>query len=231
MIISGGELARRAGVSKQIVSKKANSGELPRAAFPDGKPGFDDTHPDIIAYIDRDTRQRRTAGRARATTEPPQQPKAQAPAVVEHEQQPPQGSNSGRGRRSGGYGGSKEGPAKSDYLSRKEKALAEKHELANRILRHKYVPIEDASSVFGQVCAVHTGVICPLGARIGSLIAAELKITDPVLVLKIQEIIDGETYPAVTEIKRLLNDFLIKAGERVISESEELAISSEESDE
>lgn len=133
----------------------------------------------------------------------------------------------GRGRR----GEDSEGPSRSDYVARKEKALAEKHELANRILRHDYVPIDDLRAVFGQFYAVHTGIIEPLGAKLAAQLAAEFGVTDPAKVLRVQEIIDKEAYPALTTIKREMDDFLEAQRERIVSEEEELAIEAEDDDE
>ena len=246
------ELARRANVSRQAASKWAKDWGIPILSDDKGRRGVDDHHPDVAAYIANSSAQRRVAGRARASTDSsppskpapridPGQPEAPPPAATAARGQTSVGRDQipagielggdslrGRGGKKHNSGDGEGAPSRSDYQARKEKALAEKHELANRILRHEYVPILDLKLVFGRVYSVHTGIINPLGAKLAAQLAAEFGVTDPAKVLRAQEIIDGETYPALSSIKRELDAFLVQQRTRVVTEEEELALEADE---
>lgn len=51
-MLTGAELARRAGVSRQNVSNLARSGRLPRIRGPEGEILYDENSPEIKAYIE-----------------------------------------------------------------------------------------------------------------------------------------------------------------------------------
>jgi len=244
MIISGGELARRANVSRQAVCNLTRDGKLIRSYSPSGKYGYDDESPDIKSYIQNASSQRRSHGRPPASTEAPATTKSR-PAVGIGRQQGPYpltdagtrqfagGLNPfGSDPRNGGYGpGGKGGrsddpdpDSRSGLETRKIKATAEKYELQNRIIRHKYVPIEDARAVFGKIYSVHTGILTPLSAKLSDQLAAEFGVRDPEKVLRGTRILNDELFLALSQIKREIDEFLEKEGERVVTESEELAL-------
>lgn len=238
--ISGSELSRRAGVSRSAISKAVS-----RYRLPVGNDGlFDLQHPDVAAYIEFEPEQRRSVKRrkrAMAST------KAQISGQTSHMvgsgrvQGPLPRTDAGTGQfagglnpsgtapKNGGYGPGGGGDApdpesRAAYESRKIKATAEKYELQNRIIRHKYVPIEDARAVFGKIYSVHTGILTPLSAKLSDQLAAEFGVRDPEKVLRGTRILNDELFLALSQIKREIDEFLEKEGERVVTESEELAL-------
>jgi len=106
--------------------------------------------------------------------------------------------------------------------------MAERYELDNRIKRHEYLPITDARQVFGRIYSVHTSILRPLDAKLADQLAAEYGVTDPAKILRGQQILSGEIFQALGQIKREIDEFLAKEGERVVTESEELALEVED---
>jgi hypothetical protein len=244
-MISGGELARRAGVSKQIVSKLAAQEKLPRIANARGRLGYDENDPVIIDYIERQSSQRRNAhrsgaSRASVSAYTPGKTRSRAKGGqgkgADLEASSDSGASAGAptfesqerlsvlsigkpDKRDKKKDASDEGDESYNvYDRRKQKAWAEKLELANKITRNEYLPRAEIFRVLGKVYSVHSGVIRPLGAKLGDQIAAEFGATDPAKVLRAQEIIDDETYSALSQIKRELDCYLAGIGAGTIEE-------------
>lgn len=242
-ILSAAELGRRAGVSRQGSSKWIKEWGIPLLTDEKGKKGVDENNPDVVAYIAHATIQRRASGNGQASPGGSAARDTQSPAKVGRGKQAESGATVDTGRGSPGAAGliigqfgnlgaagekkkrgtESDDESRSGYQARKDKGMAERYELQNRIMRHQYIPTDAVRQVFGRVYSVHTSIICPLGAKLSDQIAAEFGITDPAKVLRVQEIIEGESYPALSQIKREIDDFLSKQGDSVVSESKELA--------
>jgi hypothetical protein len=231
MIISGGELARKAGVSKQRISALTKQGKL-RRVEEGGRLGYDESDPAVRYYIDHPSSMRQTSGGARAEKEEaastnstdqatPGQVSPPIPPASVSLGQPVGGNLVKTGRRGRGSALS---PDSSNYQARKDKGMAERYELDNRIKRHEYIPIADARRVFAKIYATHTGILCPLDAKLADQLAAEFGVSDPAKTLKGQGILHDEIFQALSKIKREIDDFLKAESERVITESEELAL-------
>jgi hypothetical protein len=232
MIISGGELARRAGVSKQRISGLTKAGKL-RRVEEGGSLGYDDSDPAVRYYIDHPSSLRTSCGGPRAEGSSPEGGEPQAPADPGQEE----GAKSDESREVGRSSGANRQAATkkprranrpsgteapSDYQARKDKGMAEKYELHNRILRHRYLPVEDVRRVFGKIYATHTGILRPLDAKLADQLAAEFGNQDPEKTLRAQKILSEEIYGALSQIKREIDDFLKAEEEHVVDESEEL---------
>jgi predicted DNA-binding transcriptional regulator AlpA len=224
MIISGGEVARRAGVTKQAVYKFTREGKLPRIVLGSGQVGYDENDPVIQEYIESTSAHRRTSdapgqGNASKPTSPAQ-PGHQKKALPEAT--PSLGKTSGGGRpATRNESGS---PSRSDYELRKAKATAERIELNNRILSHQYVPCTDVRAVFGRIYSVHTSNLRCLDVKVADQIAAIFGSTDSAMILRCQKLISDEIYQALTQIKQQLNDYITQEGKKAVSESEELGV-------
>ena len=74
-----------------------------------------------------------------------------------------------------------------------------------------------------RIYSVHTSILRPLDAKLADQLAAEFGVTDPAKILRGQQILSGEIFQALGQIKREIDDFLAREGERAVTESEELA--------
>jgi hypothetical protein len=113
-------------------------------------------------------------------------------------------------------------PAGNEWDLLYTQARAEKLQIQNKKALDELINRKAVTLMMGRVYSVHTSVLTPLSSKIMGLVAAEAKIKDPKIILKMSEIMDDEIYDALSAIKRHLIDFneSLKKGE--IEEAEEL---------
>lgn len=78
--------------------------------------------------------------------------------------------------------------------------------------RRTLVSIDSVYTTWAKFYAVHTSQLGPLGEKISAKAAAQLGTDDPEKVLMVKKTIDEPVYVALNQIKRLMNDFLERAG-------------------
>jgi hypothetical protein len=88
-----------------------------------------------------------------------------------------------------------------------KQARAEKLQIQNKKALDELINRKAVTLMMGRVYSVHTSVLTPLSSKIMGLVAAEAKIKDPKIILKMAEIMDDEIYDALSAIKRHLLDF------------------------
>jgi hypothetical protein len=225
-MISGGELARRAGVTRQAVSNLTRDGILSRIADTKGNLGYDETSPVIIEYINRQASQRLAAhdsGDAPAPATPSQAVKSPVPAKPRQDSAPEEKAERPEGRARANDGDEEDLGENDDAveagLDGLDKNELDRHKvreqiiharIQNKVEREKYVPCDEVRRVFSQLYSVHTSILQPLGAKLSSQIAAEFGVTDTTAAVRVQEIIDKEVYQALHMIKEQLLGWLDK---------------------
>jgi hypothetical protein len=221
-LITAAELSRLTGATRQATSKWINQnavlGRIQKITDSKGHTGVDKNDPEIVAYIERAID--RKAGRALADKHDDvvlvkPEPSNPRPEIYDEKEIPDDdGQNSPAfdvrskiKKRKISFDDEPEEGSRICYDIRKTKAQAEGAELKNKIIRNEYLPRENIKRLFGKIYAIHTSIIRPLDAKIGNRIAAELKITDAEKILRVQELISAETYPALQQIKKLIDDY------------------------
>jgi hypothetical protein len=103
-------------------------------------------------------------------------------------------------------------PETLEIKKRTETARAQKLEIANQKARGELISRDLVRRVFGQVYAVDRSIFLAIGPTTAAEIAAEAKIKDDALVLKIEDVITKSIYQGLSAAKRAINDFLTSGG-------------------
>jgi hypothetical protein len=106
-----------------------------------------------------------------------------------------------------GYIAGGDRPAGNEWDLLYKQARAEKLQIQNRKALDELINRKAVTLMMGRVYSVHTSVLTPLSSKIMGLVAAEAKIKDPKIILKMSEIMDDEIYDTLSAIKRHLLDF------------------------
>lgn len=103
-------------------------------------------------------------------------------------------------------------PETLEIKKRVETARAQKLEIANQKAKGELISRDLARRVFGQVYAVDRSIFLAIGPTTAGEIAAEAKIKDETVILKIEDIITKAVYQGLAAEKRAINDFLLSGG-------------------
>jgi len=92
-----------------------------------------------------------------------------------------------------------------DELKR-EKILTSRQNRAKA--RQELIDREVVKAYVGQIAAVHSSILIPLGSRLANELAIEFGSTDPSAEVKVEKIIQDECYRVITTIKKRNQEFL-----------------------
>ncbi|MDR1174097.1 MAG: hypothetical protein LBK83_01335 [Treponema sp.] len=106
-----------------------------------------------------------------------------------------------------------------EIKKRTERARAEKLEIANRKAMGELISRDLARRTFGQVYAIDRSIFLAIGPTTAGEIAAEAKIKDDAIILRIEDIITKAVYQGLAAEKRAINDFLIPGGGEPIQDA------------
>lgn len=196
------EFAEAAGVSETAIAKNK---KLPRVRLPDGSLFFDPANKQISDYINRKSGK---PNLKKIRAEPEEKKRKTLPIRVEPESEVPKAA-------SPKYKTVKTKPVPDeeevdeynlDDELKKEKILTSRQ--ARKEKRRDLIKREVVKAYVGQIAAVHSLILIPLGGRISGDIAREFGIATPEKIIRIEEIITEESYKVINMIKRKNSDFI-----------------------
>jgi len=90
---------------------------------------------------------------------------------------------------------------------------AERLKIENDLRRGLYMDRSTVKMIFGQMYAIDTNILAPLGQKLADMLDALP--AEPERRIKIQEMIDAEIYAALENKKRVMIDFVISNSEKI----------------
>lgn len=226
-MISGSDLARLIGISRQAVSALTHQGKLPSTPGANGRPQYDETSLQIQEYITTSKAQRRRAVGARSPSASKKRPPIRAPAAAATvpASDPPPPSERGQaadqdepfgailspgGQRAlSSWRRDEEGGESFNAAERRKKiADADMAELKAAERRGELVPRSEVDQVFNQCWAVDASQLLTISQRIAADLAAIFGVDDATRVSAAQEKLDFEIRGALGQSKRLLLEWL-----------------------
>jgi hypothetical protein len=196
------EFAEAAGVSETAIAKNK---KLPRVRLPDGSLFFDPQNKQIADYINRKSNKPN-----RKEVRPEPEEKKQTPSSIPKEPETipskiAQPKNKIVKRQPIPDDEEVDEYNLDDEL-KKEKILTSRQ--ARKEKRRDLIKREVVKAYVGQIAAVHSLILIPLGGRISGDIAREFGIATPEKIIRIEEIITEESYKVISMIKRKNSDFI-----------------------
>lgn len=89
-----------------------------------------------------------------------------------------------------------------------KKANTEKVKISNAEKLKLLIPIDVVKKKFGQISSVILNYFFPIGSRLAPLVCSECGITDPLVIKKVENIIDKEVTRSLSEFKKVASEDL-----------------------
>lgn len=214
-MISGSELARRTGITRQAIHNQAKAGHIPFTLDEKGRPRFDDTDPAILEYINTAKPQRRSSGGKSASGAGENADRSEFGPEIDGESDIRSTSSRKKGKRSWKSDNSG-GEAYMNAERRKMIAAADMAELRAAEKRRELVSLESVKRVFAASYAIDSSQLLTLGERISNDLAAAFGIDDPEKALLSKEIIDLSVRGAIDQSKKLMDEFVLQCEAQAI---------------
>ena len=210
-MISGSELARRAGISRQAVHNLIKANKLPVILDVNGRPQFDETSPEIQTYIAEGHHQRRAAVGSRAGKTAEKQSSVGAPSLQlagSDPLVPGMAEMNGQRPLMSWKRNSDGGESYNEAERRKKIADADMAELKAAERRGELVERASVDKVFNQCWAIDASRLLTISQRIAADLAAVFGVDDGQKVTAAQELLDLEIRGALGQSKKLLMEWL-----------------------